>query len=179
MVMNKIQDLIAAVEFWYARKFIKLDKHYTFFLDLNGPPGSFAIKFFKKYDGVIVEFANVKVGNDGQLTFDYDIISNVNNCNVKTRSFERFTQNVMRSILYGAIQNDVREKNENRNTDLVEFDSEREVHEEISAVPQERVSNRKPRKKGIRRNKTVHSEIQQSASDSSTGDQPQRVDQTH
>ena len=172
MVKNKIQDLIAKYEFWYARKFIQLDKHYTFFLDLNGEPGSFAIKFLKKYDGVIVEFTNVKVGGDGQMTFDYDIISNVNNCNVKSKGFERFTQNVMRSILYGAIQNDIREKNENRNSDSIELDSEREVYEEVPTVPQERVSNRKPRKKGIRRNKAVHSEVQQSAANSSTGDQP-------
>lgn len=170
MVMNKIQDLAARYEFWYARKFIKLDKHYTFFVDLNGPPGSFAIKFLKKYDGVIVEFANVKVGDDGQMTFDYDIISNVNNCNVKSKSFERFTQNVMRSILYGAIENHKKESNENRNSDLVESNSQREVHEEVAPVSEKRVSNRKPRKKTVRRSKAVHSEVQQSASDSSTRD---------
>ena len=170
-VKNKIQDLFAAVEFWYARKFIQLDKHYTFFFDLNGAPGTFSIKFLKKYEGVIIEYANVMVGENGQLTFDYDIISNVNNCNVKTKSFERFTRNVMRSMIYGALQNEVREKNENRELDLVELDSERGIHEEDAAIPEERVSNRKPRKKGIRRNKAIHSEVQQSASDSSTGDQ--------
>ncbi len=158
-MMNKIQDLIAKYEFWYARKFIKLDKHYTFFLDLNGPPGSFAIKFLKKYDGVIVEFANVKVGDDGQMTFDYDVISNVNNCNVKSKSFERFTQHVMRSILYGAIENYKKEPNENRELDLVELDSERDIYEEGVAVPEERVSDRKSRKKTIRGNQRVRSKV--------------------
>ena len=159
MVMNKIQDLIAKYEFWYARKFIKLDKHYTFFFDLNGPPGSFAIKFLGKYDGVIVEFANVTVGDGGLMTFDYDIISNVNNCNVKSRSFERFTQHVMRSILYGAIENAMKEPNENRKLDLVESDSERDFYEEVSPVPKKRVSDRKPRKKTIRANKGVHPKV--------------------
>ena len=159
MVTNKIQDLIAKYEFWYARKFIKLDKHYTFFLDLNGPPGSFAIKFLKKYDGVIVEFANVKVGDDGQLTFDYDVISNVNNCNVKSKSFTRFTSNVMRSILYGAIENYKKEPNENRELDFVESDSERGIHEEVASVLEKRVSNRKPRKKTLRANKGVHPKV--------------------
>ena len=159
MVMNKIHDLIAKFEFWYARKFIKLDKHYTFFFDLNGPPGSFAIKFLKKYDGVIVEFANVKVGDDGQLTFDYDVISNVNNCNVKSERFARFTSNVMRNILYGAIENYKKEPNENRELDLIELDSERDFYEEGVAVPEERVSDRKPRKKTIRANKGVRSKV--------------------
>ena len=158
-MMNKIQDLIAKYEFWYARKFIKLDKHYTFFLDLNGPPGSFVVKFLKKYDGVIVEFANVKVGDDGQMTFDYDIISNVNNCDVKSKSFIRFTSNVMRNILYGAIENHVKGSNENRELDFVESDPERDFHEESVAVPKERISNRKPRKKIVRGNKRIRSKV--------------------
>ena len=33
---NKIADLLASFEFWYAKRFIQLDKHYTFFFDLNG-----------------------------------------------------------------------------------------------------------------------------------------------
>jgi hypothetical protein len=157
--MSKIYDLIAKLEFWYARKFIKLDKHYTFFVDLNGEPGSFAIKFLKKYDGVIVEFKDVKVSDDGQLTFDYDVISNVNNCDVKSQRFVRFTSNVMRNILLSAIENSIGDRNENRELDLVESDSERSIHEEISAVLEERVSDRKPRKKTIRGNKGIRSKV--------------------
>ena len=157
--MNSIQQLIARLEFWYARNFIKLDKHYTFFVDLNGEPGSFAIKYLKKYDGVIVEFNNVKVGDDGQLTFDYDVLSNVNNCDTKSMSFIRFTSNVMRNILYAAIENHVKESNENREFDFVESDSERAIHEEGVAVPEERVSNRKSRKKTIRGNQRVRSKV--------------------
>jgi hypothetical protein len=158
MMKDKVLDLIAKYEFWYATKFIQLDKHYTFFVDLNGPPGSFAIKFLRKYDGVIVEFTNVKVsGDSGQLTFDYDVISNVNNCNVKSKSFVRFTSNVMRNILHGAIENAVKGDDENRNIDPIELDSERSIYEEESTVPQKRVPNRKPRKKTVRRNKAVHS----------------------
>ena len=154
------EELIAKLNFWYAKKFIKLEKHYTFFLDLNGDPGSFAIKYLKGYDGVIVEFVNVKVGNNAQLNFDYDVIANPNNCNVKSKRFIRFTQNVMRSILYGAIENAMKEDNENRNIDLVQSDSRRTIHEEVSAVSEKRVPNRKPRKKTLRGNKTVRSKVQ-------------------
>jgi hypothetical protein len=99
----------------------------------------------------------VKVGDDGLMTFDYDVISNVNNCNVKSKSFERFTSNVMRSILYGAVENLKKGPNENREFDPIELDSERTIYEEEFAVPQERISKRKPRKKTVRRNKAVHS----------------------
>lgn len=159
MVMSKIQDLIAKYQFWYATRYIKVDKHYTFFVDLAGKDGSFAIKFLKKYDGVIVEYSNVQVNNDGMLNFDFDIISNVNNCNLNTKRFVRFTQNVMRSIIYNAVENAMKEDNENRNTDLVESGSQREVYEEVASISEERLPDRKSRKKTVRRNKSVHSEV--------------------
>jgi hypothetical protein len=154
-----LEQLIAKLEFWYVKKFYKVDKQYTFFVDLNGPPGSFAIKFLGKYEGVIVEFTDVKVGDDGLMTFDYDVISNVNNVNTKSKSFVRFTSNVMRSILLGAIENTMKEGNENRNTDLVESDAERVLHEEDVAVSEERIPDRKSRKKSIRGNKGVHPKV--------------------
>jgi hypothetical protein len=154
-----IENLIAKLEFWYVKKFFKVDKQYTFFVDLNGPPGSFAIKFLGKYEGVIVEFTDVKVSDGGLLNFDYDVISNVNNVNVKSKSFVRFTSNVMRSILLNAIENTVKEGNENGNIDFVESDAERVFHEEDLALSEERVSDRKSRKKTIRGNKRVHSKV--------------------
>ena len=159
MMKNSFLDFLAKLEFWYAKNFIKLDKHYTFFVDLNGEPGTFAIKFLKKYNGVIVEYGDVKVGGDGQMTFNFDVISNVNNCDVKSKSFMRFTTNVMHNILLNAIDNSVKDQNENGNTDTLESGTQRTVHEEVSAVSENRVSNRKPRKKAVRRNKTVHSKV--------------------
>jgi len=169
--MYKIEQWIAKLSFWYAKNYVRLDRHYTFFVDLNGAPESFAIKFLGKYDGTIVEYTNVKFNEDGLLTFDYDIISNVNNCNVKSKRFDRFTRNVMRSIIYGAVENDQREDNENGNANLGKFGKERSVYAKGVAVPQKRVSKRKPRKKTVRRNKELHSEVQQSSTDSSVGDQ--------
>ena len=154
-----IDQLIAKLQFWYVKSFFKIEKQYTFFFDLNGPPGSFAIKFLGKYDGVIVEFTDVNVSDEGLMNFDYDIIANVNNVNTKSKSFQRFTSNVMRSILLGAIDNAEKGVNENRNTDLIESDAERVLYEEGSSFPEERISDRKSRKKGIRGNKGVHSKV--------------------
>ena len=154
-----LKELIAKLEFWYVKKFYKIEKQYTFFVDLNGPPGSFAIKFLGKYDGVIVEFTDVKVTDEGLLNFDYDIISNVNNVNTKSKSFDRFTSNVMRSILISAINNFEKDLNENGNTDTVKSDAERIFHEEDVAISKERVPDRKSRKKSIRGNKGVRSKV--------------------
>jgi hypothetical protein len=154
-----IENLIAKLQFWYVKKFFKVDKQYTFFVDLNGPPGSFAIKFLGKYEGVIVEFTDVKVTDEGLLNFDYDIISNVNNVNTKSKSFQRFTSNVMRSILMSAINNFEKDLNENGNTDPIKSDAERVFHEEDVAVSEERVPDRKSRKKSIRGNKGVYPKV--------------------
>jgi len=161
--MIKLRDMFATIQFWYARNFIKIEKHYTFFLDLNGPPGSFAVKLLDKYEGVIVEFTDIKIGYNNELSFKYQIISNLNNVNTESKSFARFTSHVMRNMIYGSIQNHLKEENENRNTDLVESDSERTVHEEVTPVPEKRVPDRKPRKKNIRANKGVHPKVQQFA----------------
>lgn len=172
--MYNIASLIASLEFWYAKKFIKLDKHYTFFLDLNGEPGSFAIKYLGKYDGVIVEFTDIKITENNQLNFKYQVISNVNNVNVDSKKFIRFTSHVMRNILFSALDYQKKELNENRELDFVESDSERAFYEEITPVLEERVPDRKPRKKTLRTNKGIHSKVQQFAPSRRAGNKSKR-----
>ena len=172
---NKIQDLLAKYEFWRARTFIKLGKHYTVMYDVAQNDG-IAIKLLKKYPGVIIEYSEIVIGGGSQMNFNVQLIANPNLYNVETKAFNNYTTAVFRSILYSAIKNMEEGLNENRNIDTFESDSERVFHEEESPVPEERVSNRKPRKKTVRRNKAVRPEVQQSPADSSVGDQSQRVD---
>jgi hypothetical protein len=169
-MMNKLQDLKAKLDFWYVKHFFKLDKQYTFFMDLSNPK-NLAVKLLGKFDGVIVEYSNIEMTEDGQLTFDFNIIANPNLCNTNSNSFKRFTANVMRSIILASVAYAEKVIDENRNSDLVESDAERSIHEESIAVSEERVPERKSRKKGIRGSKKVRSTVQQSAADSSTGDQ--------
>jgi hypothetical protein len=151
-------ELKAKFNFWYVRKFFKLDKKYTFMFDM-GNPKSIAIKLLGKYEGVVIEFDNIKVGEGNQLTFDINTIANPNLKNIETKSFIRFTRNVMRSIIIGSIENIEKEKDETRNVDLVEPAEERSVHEEESAFFEERVPERKSRKKALRGNKKVHPKV--------------------
>lgn len=169
--MSKLQDLKAKFDFWYVKHFFKLDKQYTFFMDLSNPK-NLAVKLLGKFDGVIVEYSNIEMTEDGQLIFDFNIIANPNLCNTNSNSFKTFTANVMRSIILASVAHAEKVIDENGNSDLVESDAERSIHEESIAVSEERVPERKSRKKGIRGSKKVRSTVQQSATVSSTGDQP-------
>jgi VIT1/CCC1 family predicted Fe2+/Mn2+ transporter len=169
MMMNNLRDLKARFDFWYVKNFFKLEKQYTFFMDLSNPQ-NFAVKLLGKFDGVIVEYSNIEMSDDAQMSFYFNVIANPNLCNTESKAFKKFTANVMRSILLSAVENAEKVIDENRNSDLVESDAQRTVHEESVAVSEERVPDRKPRKKVVRRSKKIRSTVQQSATDSSTGD---------
>ena len=161
-------ELIAKLQFWKAKNFVMLDKHYEFMIDLSNKD-AMTVRMLKKYLGVIIEYSNMHMSTENQMSYDISIVANPNLCKTESKKFNEFTTAIFRSILLGSIEN-AKGTNENGNTDLVESDSERTIHEEVSAVSEKRVPERKPRKKTVRRNKAVHSQVQQSAADSSTGD---------
>ena len=169
-VKKMFEDLRAKFRFWYVRKFFLYGKHYVFMFDMSDKE-AMAVRFLKKYPGVIAEYKNICMSSDREMSYDFVIIANPNLCDVGSKRFKNFASDVFRSIINDSIKNAIKEQDENRNTDLVELDSERTVHEEVLTVFEERVPQRKPRKKTVRRNKKVHSEVQQSAADSSVGDQ--------
>jgi len=147
MLKSKIQDLYAKFQFWYVRKWIKYDVHYTYFLNLENPE-AFSIKLLKKYPDTIIEFNDIRVGNDGLMNFDMSVIANPRLHDTESRRFKKFTSDVMRSMIMNSIEN-YGKYNEDRNTDSIEFDSERTVLEESPPVPKKRVSKRKPRKETL------------------------------
>lgn len=170
---NFLAELKAKYDFWYVKKFFKLDKQYTFFMDLNNPQ-NLAIKLLGKYDGVIVEFSNIQVSeqSDAMISFDTDIIANPNLYDTNSTRFKNYTANVMRSMILTSVE--YAEKvvaNENGNSDLVESDAQRALYEEDVAILEERVPERKSRKKVVRRSKKIRSKVQQPTASDSTGDQ--------
>ena len=144
---DKIEELKAKFAFWYIKKFVRLDKEFTFLLDLSYS-NRITVKLLKKFPDTIVEYSGINI-NDGLLNFEFDVIANPKLHDTKSKKFQRFTSNVVRSILIGAIENSTKVTNENGNADPIEFDTEREIHEEESPLPQKRVSKRKPRKKTV------------------------------
>ena len=168
------EELFAKLQFWKARNFVVLDKHYEFMLDLSNAE-AMTVRILKKYPGVIVEYSNIHMTTENQMAYDISIIANPNLCKAEGKKFEEFTAAIFRSILLGSIEY-AKENNENGNTDTLESGTERTLHEEVTSIPKERVSNRKPRKKTVRRNQAVHSEIQQSSSNGSIGTESTRVE---
>jgi hypothetical protein len=165
-----LDDLIASLRFWYSKKAIKVDEHYEFMFDMNNT-NAVTIRILKKFPGVIAEYSNLQMVTDNQISYDFNVIANPNLCDVESKRFKNFTGDIFRNIIHSSIENAIKDSNENGNTDSLKSDSERAIHEEVSTVSEERVPERKPRKKTVRRNKKVHSEVQQSAADSSTGNQ--------
>lgn len=170
-------DILAKLQFWKAKNFVVLDKHYEFMLDLSNKD-AITVRILKKYPGVIIEYTNMMMSTETHLSYDVAVIANPNLCKVEGNKFNEFTTAIFRSILLGSIEN-AKDNNENGNTDTFESGTERSIHEEVPTVSEKRVSNRKPRKKTVRRNKAVHSEVQQSASTSSTADQSEGVNETN
>jgi len=165
------ENLRAKYNFWYAKKFIKLDKHYEYMLDVNNTE-AFAIRVLKKYPDVIFEVSDMVMATDSELSYNINIIANPNLCKVDSKKFQKFTSYIIGNMISSAVENAEKEFNENRNVDSVKLDAERVLHEESVTVSEERVPTRKPRKKSVRGNKEVRPDVQQSSARSGSGDQP-------
>ena len=140
-------ELLAKIQFWRAKN-LKLGEDYDFFLDLSNHE-ALAIKILKKYPGVIIEYTNIHMSTDTNMSYDLTVIANPNLHDTDSKKFQDFTMKIFRSILLGSIEHIEKDKNENRNTDTVESGTERALHEEVAPIPEKRVSNRKSRKKTV------------------------------
>lgn len=155
--MIDLDNLKAKYEFWRASR-LQLGKDFDFFFDLSNPE-AIAVKILKKYPGVIVEYSGIHMSTNKDMSFDFNVIANPNLCDTESNRFKRFTSAIFRNIILRSVENAVKEENENRNANSLKSNSQRSVHEEDVAVSEERVPDRKPRKKAIRRNKKLHSEV--------------------
>jgi hypothetical protein len=153
-----MRELLAKLQIWYVKKCFKHGRDYEFYLDLNDVE-AYAVKLLRKYPDTIVEFKNVTAGEDGALSFDFVVVANPKLHNTKSKRFQNFTSNVMRSIIFTAIDNFERNIDDHRATNPDQLDQERTIHEESDPVLEARVSERKPRKKAVRRNKKLHTEV--------------------
>lgn len=153
-----MRELLYKLQVWYIKNRFKYGRDYEFYLDLNDVE-AYAVKILRKYNDTIVEFKNVTASEDGSISFDFVVVANPKLHNTESKAFKNFTSNVMRSIMFTAIDNFERNIDEYRATNPNQFDQERIVYEESDSVPETRVPERKSRKKAVRRNKELHPEV--------------------
>lgn len=157
-------DTIAKLNFWYAKKFFKPEKDFKFMLDVNNT-SAITVEIIRKYPETVVEYNNLIMGDNGLLNFNMTVIANPLAHNVDDNKFKNFANYIMMAVIAEAVSN-TRNVDENRAIDPFEYDEKRDFLEEIPPIPEVRVSKRKPRKKAVRGNQGVRSEVQ-SGSESS------------
>jgi len=160
-IKSAINNKLATLDFWYAKKTIKINREYTFMVDMDSN-NAIAIKFLSKYSGVIVEYSNIHINSDDALSFDFNVIANPELHNIESNKFRNFSNNVMRSIIINTLNSvkdtvdNNRKDYESGNIDSIEFDQEREIHEESNSLLEKRISKRKIGTTSTRRNKKIH-----------------------
>ena len=154
-IWHKINDLIAKYEFWRASK-LKLEDDWQFMYDVSNPK-AFTIRIRnKRWEGVIVEYSDLMMSDtEGRMNFNLEVLANPNLKETDSKAFKKFTTDIIRSILVDSLKRAEELLNENGTPNLVEPLEERTVHEEDDSVFEERVPERKPRKKTVRRNSGI------------------------
>jgi len=167
-ITTMLKNKIATLQFWWAEKTILEDKHFKYSKEVPSGRGNLVIEILKKpFNGVVVEIVDMKVSEIqdgcGMIDFSTQIMYNRFNADVTTDKFNRLVTNIVRLIFLKAVEKvEVKDFfNEDRDANIVELDEERPVSTEVSAVPQKRVSKRKPRKKTVSRDTKILPKVQQ------------------
>ena len=77
-------ELIAKLQFWKAKNFVMLDKHYEFMIDLSNKD-AMTVRMLKKYPGVIIEYSNMHMSTENQMSYDISIVANPNLCKTESK----------------------------------------------------------------------------------------------
>lgn len=166
-ITTMMNELLARLDFWWAKKTIKEGRDFGYNNEYWRDSGALVIEVLKRpYDGVIVELSEFTVAEEngnGRIDFTTRVLYNKDEVNVSTKAFNKLITNIVRIVLIDSIEqvNAKELYNEDRDDDIVELDEERTVSTEVSAVPEKRVSKRKPRKKTVSRDSSVLPKVQQ------------------
>lgn len=164
-MISKLQEYKARLEFWWAKRTLKDGRDFALNFDNLGLIVTILTGPFAKVE---YRYANILVREDEEGMIDFHTVVRYNplNADVTHPDFVKLTSNILRIIFQdtmGEHKIDEQVVNENRNIDTFELDQERDFYEESTPVLEKRVSKRKPRKKTVRTDSGLHSEIQQPA----------------
>lgn len=158
-ILRKIIDLIATLEFWYAKKTLKLDRDFI----LHGDAG-LEIKILRgRHKGIVFTISDMKLieeNDTGYLKYKINLVEYPKSTNINDTSLMRYAHNITRVLLSEAAEEKVRDE-QRRDVNNIELDDEREVCEEDPSIHEERVSKRKPRKSTVQSDTELHKQVQQ------------------
>jgi hypothetical protein len=159
--MNKFKKSIAGLQFWWAKKLIKDGRDFDIQID---DVGNLVTILKGKFEGTQFRYSPLTVREDDDALVDFHthVVYYPKNVDLSDSDFAKLTTNILRILLADAVSEpNTKELNDaNRNPDTSQFIEERDFYEESSPVLEKRVSKRKPRKKIVRTDKPIHSEIQ-------------------
>jgi hypothetical protein len=161
--MNKIKKSIAELQFWWAKKLIKDGRDFDIQVD---DVGNLVTILRGDFKGTQFRYSPLTVREDDDALVDFHthVVYYPKGVDLSNYKFAKLTTNILRILLAEAVsepEDYTKELNDaNRNLDTSEFIEERDFYEESPPVLKKRVSERKPRKKAVRTDKPVHSEVQ-------------------
>jgi hypothetical protein len=162
-MLDKLRDKLTILKFWWAEKRIKEGRDYHPSIDELG----LLVTILRgEFTGVEFRFGPICVKEDPTgtqlLEFNTVVVYNPTEADVLSKKFEKLTSDILRILLRSAIRETEEQViDENRNVDTGELAQERDIHEEVAPILEERVSKRKSRKKAVSADSGSHSEVQQ------------------
>lgn len=169
-ITTMLNEVLARFQFWWAKKTLKEGRDFAFNKEFTKGSNGLIIEIMKPpYEDIVVQvsgFSVREVAGHGLIDFETRILYNVNDVDVTTDKFNKLIANIVRLVIQNSV--DALERvdpkdlfNEDRDANIVELDEERPVSTKVSAVPEKRVSKRKPRKKTVSRDTKILPKVQQ------------------
>lgn len=177
--MPNLKEYTARLQFWWAKKTIKDGRDFELTID---DVGALITILRGKFKGAQFRFSPLTVREEDQAVLDFQthVVYYPKGVDLSDPNFGKLATNILRILITELVReprnfpqgpapdfssyNEYHEEltNENRDIDTSQFDQERDFYEESSPVLEKRVSKRKPRKKAVRTDQPVHSEVQHS-----------------
>lgn len=169
-IITMMNEVLARFQFWWAKKTLKEGRDFAFNKEFTKGGNGLIIEIMKPpYEDIVVQvsgFSVREVAGHGLIDFETRILYNINDVDVTTDKFNKLIANIVRLVIQSSV--DALERvdpkdlfNEDRDANIVELDEERPVSTEVSAIPEKRVSKRKPRKKTVSRDTKILPKVQQ------------------
>lgn len=160
-----IKNLFLRAYYWWVSKkyIVNVDFQYADLPDSLGKESIGILILRNPYKQVKIAVYNISLSENsdgsGQLNYEVTILENPNKADLTVPKFDQMINDIMRVVISTAFEVD--KNDEVRALDSAQSNEERNIREEVPAVPEARVSKRKSRKKTVSGDSELSSTVQQ------------------